>query len=170
VTAVLRRRTRAREYALHVLYMADLRGEEAYGDAEAYVGGEARDPEIRAYALALVGGVRAHREEIDGWIRRTAKNWDLERMAVLDRNVLRLGIYELLHSEEVPPKVAINEAIEIAKRYSTTQSGAFVNGILDRVRILAGVKGDEPPGADAGVPAPHDPGGAVPADPASPPR
>ncbi|HKB16128.1 MAG TPA: transcription antitermination factor NusB [Planctomycetota bacterium] len=164
MTGVLRRRTRAREYALHVLYMVDVRGEDAYGEAAAYVEAQARDPEIRAFAHSLVEGVRAHREEIDGWIRRTAKNWDLERMAVLDRNVLRLGVYELLHAGEVPAKVAINEAIEMAKRYSTSQSGAFVNGILDRIRILSGAKREEAP-----APGPADPAG-IPADPSPPPR
>jgi transcription antitermination factor NusB len=170
VTTVLRRRTRGREFALHVLYMADLRGEEAYGEAAAYVGAESRDLEVRAFAQALVDGVRAHREAIDDWIRRTAKNWDLERMAVLDRNVLRLGIYELLFAGDVPPKVAINEAIEMAKRYSTAQSGAFVNGILDRVRVLAGVGGEERrPGGEAKAP-PASGDAPLPADPAAPSR
>ena len=156
MTGVLRRRTRAREYALHILYMADVAGPEAYEQAGAYLEKETRDPEIREYAWRLIVGVRESREEIDGWIRRTAKNWDLERMAALDRNILRIGIYELLHVEEVPPKVAINEAIEAAKRYSTAQSGAFVNGILDRVRELAG-KGILPGGKAPPAPLPDPP-------------
>jgi transcription antitermination factor NusB len=139
VTVATRRRTRSRELALHVLYMGDVKGAEAFDEAEEHFASQARDPEIRAYARRLVEGVRANQGEIDDWIRRTAKNWDLSRMAALDRNLLRIGIYELLHEESVPPRVAINEAIELGKRYSTTQSGAFINGILDRVRVLAGV-------------------------------
>jgi len=147
VTVATRRRTRARELALHVLYMGDVKGPEAFEEAEEHFASQARDPEIRAYARRVLEGVREHQAEIDEWIRRTAKNWDLARMAALDRNLLRMGIYELLHEEGVPPRVAINEAIELGKRYSTTQSGAFINGILDRVRVLAGV-------GDRGGPAP----------------
>jgi N utilization substance protein B len=82
----------------------------------------------------VVDGVREHRVSIDTLIRDAARNWDLERMASVDRNALRIGCYELLHEPDVPMKVAINEAIELGKRYSTESSGAFVNGILDRIR------------------------------------
>jgi N utilization substance protein B len=81
----------------------------------------------------LVAGVKKHRPEIDKLLSRVAENWRLDRMAAIDRNILRLGAYEILHRPEVPPKVAINEALELAKRYSTAQSSRFVNGILDKV-------------------------------------
>jgi transcription antitermination factor NusB len=74
-------------------------------------------------------------QEIDTLLRKVARNWGLERMAVVDRNILRMATWEMLYSRDVPPKVAINEAIELGKRYSTANSGAFVNGILDRIRI-----------------------------------
>ena len=75
-------------------------------------------------------------DDLNDWIEAIAENWRLNRMAHVDRNVLRMAVYELIHKPEVPFKVVINEAIDIAKRYSTSQSGSFVNGILDRARIL----------------------------------
>ena len=82
---------------------------------------------------ALVRGTKANQEKIDQTISRFTEHWDLERMAVVDRNILRLAVYELLWTGDVPPKVAINEAIEIAKKFGTRESGRFINGILDRV-------------------------------------
>jgi N utilization substance protein B len=76
---------------------------------------------------------------VDRLLREAAQNWDIERMAVIDRNAMRIGCYELLHVKDVPAKVAINEAIELGKRYSTEQSGAFINGILDRIRKERGL-------------------------------
>ena len=78
-------------------------------------------------------GVVEHRDELDGVIRGVAQNWEIARMAVIDRNVLRMAAYELLHCPDIPPKVAINEAIELGKRFSTQNSGAFINGILDKI-------------------------------------
>jgi N utilization substance protein B len=90
-------------------------------------------PEDRAstYFFRLVNGVRAHREELDAYISRFSEHWRLERMASLDRAILRLAIFELLHCPEVPPKVALNEAVELGKRFGADNSGAFINGILD---------------------------------------
>ena len=88
----------------------------------------------QAYADELVAGVTAHWEELDQHIQRLASNYELHRIAAVDRNILRLAIYEMLHCPDVPPVVAINEGIEIAKRFGTEESGRFVNGILDRVR------------------------------------
>lgn len=102
-------------------------------DAEAQ--GQLKDEDGRAFTRRLVKGALQHKDEIDRILRRVARNWNLERMAAVDRNVLRMAVYELLHCAEVPPKVTINEAIEIAKRYSTANSGGFVNGIIDRIRI-----------------------------------
>jgi len=94
----------------------------------------AEEIEIREFAEPLIRGTVAHREEIDAKIRQYAKNWDLHRMAVVDRNVMRLAIYEMLYREDIPPVVSINEAVDIAKKYSTPESGKFVNGILDRIK------------------------------------
>lgn len=86
------------------------------------------------FAEGLIRGVMEKLPELDAKIKSLADNWDLSRLAPVDRNILRLAIYEMLFREEIPPVVSINEAIEIAKRYSTEESGKFVNGILDRVK------------------------------------
>lgn len=89
---------------------------------------------VRGFADPLIRGVLEHREPIDELIRKHAKNWDVKRMAAVDRNVMRLAIYEMLHRLDIPPVVSINEAVDIAKRFSTEDSGKFVNGILDKVK------------------------------------
>ncbi|MDD3579690.1 MAG: transcription antitermination factor NusB, partial [Desulfobacca sp.] len=86
-----------------------------------------------AYFRQLVEGVQAHQAELDALITRFAEHWRLERMTVIDRNLLRLATFELLYVPQVPPKAAINEAVELAKRYGTEDSAAFINGILDRI-------------------------------------
>ena len=90
---------------------------------------------IRDFALNLVEGVLRHRPETDERISRYAENYELNRLAVVDRNILRLAIYEMLHRMDIPPVVSINEAIEIAKRFGSEESSRFVNGILDRVKL-----------------------------------
>ncbi|HTG45332.1 MAG TPA: transcription antitermination factor NusB [Verrucomicrobiae bacterium] len=89
---------------------------------------------MRVFADPLIRGTLESLEEIDGKIKHYAKNWDMNRMAVVDRNILRLAIYEMLHRQDIPPVVSINEAVDIAKRFSTDDSGRFVNGILDKVK------------------------------------
>ncbi|MCC7138849.1 MAG: transcription antitermination factor NusB [Planctomycetes bacterium] len=135
---VVRVRTRARELALQFLYALDVQGagyrERLDGFLHEELSGKQGEAEATEYAKKLVDGVTLHRPAIDTLLSEAAKNWGLGRMAVIDRNVLRIGCYEMLHERDVPTKVVINEAIELAKRYSTEQSGAFVNGILDRIR------------------------------------
>lgn len=134
----MRVRTRARELALQFLYQVDLQGREYRLHLEAFLhealAGKPGGAEAEAYACQLVDGVMRRQDKIDELLREAARNWELERMAVVDRNALRIGCYELLYEDQVPMKVAINEAIELAKRFSTEASGAFVNGILDRIR------------------------------------
>ena len=89
---------------------------------------------MRLFAEPLIRGTLEYRDEMDELITRYAKNWDLHRMAAVDRNILRLAIYEMLHREDIPPVVSINEAVDIAKKFSTEDSGKFVNGILDKVK------------------------------------
>jgi N utilization substance protein B len=86
-----------------------------------------------AYAVELVRGVEEHREEVDALIRKYADRWSLERMPVIDRNLLRMAVFELAHRPDVPVAVAISEAVELAKRYSTDDSGRFINGMLGRI-------------------------------------
>ncbi|MDE3100028.1 MAG: transcription antitermination factor NusB [Verrucomicrobiota bacterium] len=92
------------------------------------------EAETRLFADPLIRGVIEHREAIDERIKSHAKNWELHRIAAVDRNVMRLAIFEMLHREDIPPVVSINEAVDIAKKFSTQDSGKFVNGILDKVR------------------------------------
>src|SRR6188474_432446 len=89
---------------------------------------------MRHFADPLIRGTLEHRDEADELITQHAKNWDLHRMAAVDRNILRLAIYEMLHRDDIPPVVSINEAVDIAKKFSTNDSGKFVNGILDRIK------------------------------------
>jgi N utilization substance protein B len=94
----------------------------------------AQELATRQFADRLIHGVLEHRTELDARISQHAQNWDLRRMAVVDRNILRLAIYEMLHREDIPPVVSINEAVDIAKKFSTQDSGKFVNGILDKIK------------------------------------
>jgi len=91
-----------------------------------------RDDDLRTFARELVAGVRRHRAALDAAVEGVAANWSLKRMAATDRNVLRLGAFELLHTD-TPPRVAIDEAVELAKRFGAAQSSQFVNGILDKI-------------------------------------
>jgi len=126
------RRSRARQVAFQVLYQDDLNPTSDPAEDDALLERRLRLPELVEFARELVAGVRRHREELDQAIGQTAANWSVQRMPATDRNVLRLGAYEILHSD-TPDRVAIDEAIELAKRFGTAQSAAFVNGILDRL-------------------------------------
>jgi N utilization substance protein B len=128
------KRRKARELALQFLYQLDLRGEaDPASSAEEFWSRHPVDIEVRDFSDVLVRGTMLHRGKIDELITQYAEHWDLERMAVVDRNILRAGIFELLWTTDVPPKVAINEAIEVAKKFGTQESSRFINGILDRI-------------------------------------
>lgn len=92
------------------------------------------EAETRLFAEPLIRGALQHRVALDEIIMRHVKNWELNRIAAVDRNVLRLAIFEMLHRDDIPPVVSINEAVDIAKKFSTPESGKFVNGILDKVK------------------------------------
>ncbi|GMR05145.1 MAG: transcription antitermination factor NusB [Thermodesulfobacteriota bacterium] len=118
-------RHRSREKALHLLYRLDIsEGETTGGTAPL---------EEEDYGAALAAGVTAHGAEIDKLIEDFCENWSVDRMAVVDRNILRLAVFELLYRREVPYKVVIDEAVELANRYCSEDSGAFINGVLDRI-------------------------------------
>jgi N utilization substance protein B len=139
------KRTKARERAVQALYQLDVAAsdlDEAL--ARFWRSFEPVEREVREQAEELVRGVAAHRHAIDEAIEAASANWRLDRMAKVDRNVLRLAVHELLHRPDVPVKVVINEAIELGKKYGSESSGAFVNGVLDR--IAAGL----PPRGEAG--------------------
>jgi N utilization substance protein B len=128
------KRREGREAAVQFLVFCDLNQGAGTDAALAFWELRPATKGIRDFALPLVEGALEHRAEIDELISRYAENYELHRLAVVDRNVLRLAIYEMLHRNDIPPVVSINEAIEIAKKFSTAESGKFVNGLLDRVK------------------------------------
>ena len=131
----MRKRTQGRELALQLLYQVDLLTKLPTDEQEKFLAEHAEGPEVREFAQSLVAGVAEHHADIDAEIEEVAKNWELGRMAIIDRNILRMGVLELCYrSDDIPPKVAINEAVDLAKKYSSKNSSGFVNGILDKVR------------------------------------
>lgn len=124
-------RREGREAAVQYLYLCEVNGE---CDLDSFYKFRGLSPSARKFCGGLVAGTREHQADIDGTIRKSAQNYELNRISAVDRNVLRVAIHEMLHCPETPPVVAINEAIEIAKKYSTEESGRFVNGVLDQIR------------------------------------
>ncbi len=124
-----------REAVIQFLYQVDTHRPLNIPEALASFWKQNEEPQsVREFAEVLLKGVLEKMPEVDAKIRTLADNWDFERLAVVDRNILRLAIYEMLFCPEIPPVVSINEAIEIAKKFSTAESGKFVNGLLDRVK------------------------------------
>jgi len=131
----VRKRTRARELALQMLYQLDARGDDAWDLVDPML--QREEPgadDVHEFARELIRGTMDKRDEIDVLLKDAAQNWQLHRMAVVDRNILRMAVFEMMNLDAVPTKVTINEAIELGKRFSTKQSGSFINGILDRIR------------------------------------
>jgi transcription antitermination protein NusB len=125
------RRSRAREVALQILFEDDVNPRATVADMKTFVHGRLNNQELGEFCLSLILGVRRNQGELDELLKKTADNWSLSRMASTDRNVLRLGAYEILYTE-TPDRAAINEAVELAKRFGSAQSAQFVNGILDK--------------------------------------
>jgi N utilization substance protein B len=130
-------RRRARELALALLYELEFHPGDPTARLAAFWDDRPAPPAARAYAQSLAEGVVKHRDDLDARIAAHAEHWTLERMPLVDRNILRLAAYELLHGGEVPERVVINEAIELAKAFGGEDSGRFVNGVLDRIRAAA---------------------------------
>lgn len=124
-------RRKARELALKMLYQQETQGEDPLSALEKYTEVFPYKEAVVSYAKKLLEGIKEHKGEIDSRIREASKNWRLERMTIVDKNILRIGVYEILYSEDVPPAVAIDEAIELGKKYGCEDSGQFINGILD---------------------------------------
>ncbi len=133
VKITLGKRRRSRESALQVLYQWDLTGQDSPKALahfkENFLSKEESDP----YCDQIVQGVLAHRKEIDQFIEQYSKNWRLDRITPIDHTILRIAIFELLYCKEIPPKVALNEAVDLGKEYGSEDSGRFINGILDRI-------------------------------------
>ena len=130
----MRKRTKAREAILTILYQLDVTNDPIDELINKYVESQGiTDEEIQVYIKRVVDGTVERLSEIDPLISKYADNWELDRMAVLDRNILRYSVYELMYMDDIPPKVTINESVNIAKKFSLDDSGKFVNGVLDKV-------------------------------------
>jgi transcription antitermination factor NusB len=144
------KRRASREFAVQVLFHMEF----CPGDTDAgfdLVCENFRPPEkVVPFARVLVQGVCEKKEDLDLAIGRASKNWRLERMSRVDRNILRVGAYELLYLKEIPPKVAIDEAVEMAKKFGTGESGSFINGILDNIYNRIRMEQDENAQKDVG--------------------
>src|SRR5262245_36946319 len=148
------RRTRGRESAEQVLNQTEQNPGIDPKDVRRFIERRLRgDARLCEFAESLVSGVQQNQARIDPLIAAAAENWRLDRMAAIDRNILRLGAFEMLFCPDVPTKVAINEALELAKRYSTAQSSRFVNGILDRLQASIPDAGSSEPASEPEPPA-----------------
>ncbi|MCK5535136.1 transcription antitermination factor NusB [bacterium] len=127
-------RRKAREYALQILYFMDVCNLDEEENRDFLQGQEHHSGKVVKFVNQLVEGTVKNIANIDDLISQYAKNWELERMAVVDRNILRCAAYEILYLTETPISVIINEAVELAKKYSTSESGKFINGILDKLK------------------------------------
>ena len=145
-------RSRAREVALQLLFERDHNGQPQRPDIERFVTARLREVPARQFCLALYDGVVEHMSEIDQRLAEAADNWRLPRMATVDRNALRLGAFELLFCPRTPPKVSMDETIELARRFGSADSPSFVNGVLDRLRRVTAPTAGETPVVDAVTP------------------
>ena len=147
-------RRRGREAALQLLYAVEMTHadvDEVLGSSWAHALTAAR---TREFTGVLLRGVIASRDEIDALIREWSANWSLERIGLVERNILRFAIYELMFMPEIPPNVTINEAIEVAKRYGADDAPSFINGILDRIKDQVAPSEDDPVAASDPVSSP----------------
>ncbi len=146
----MRKRTKAREYALQLLYQIDISRIDVSQVIDEFWQYHHIPQDVKTFAERLVRGTVEHMPEIDRLIGACASNWEIGRMAVVDRNILRLGVFELVHlSSDVPPKVCLNEAVELAKRFGDEESSRFVNGILDTIHKQQPTRADGPSDAPA---------------------
>ena len=132
------RRRQSREIALQLLYALDITRANSREVLRAAWTETMLSPEIRDFTTTLVTGVIQRRDEIDAFIQECSTNWSLERIGMVERNILRFAIYELCFLPDIPPNVTINEAVEVAKKYGTEEAPAFINGILDHVKHAVG--------------------------------
>jgi len=130
----LGRRRKSREFALQVLYQLNITKEDANRVLAQFQEHFSPEGEVDEFLKRLVLGVLEHCRELDRLIEQYSENWRLDRINMIDRNILRMALFELLYCEDIPPKVTINEAIDLGKRYGSDDSGSFINGILDRIQ------------------------------------
>jgi N utilization substance protein B len=127
-------RRKAREYALQLLFQIDFTGKKnEFEIAENFRDNKKEDVSLKKFAEELVSGTISNLVKIDKIIQESAEHWKVDRMAAVDRNILRFAVYEILYRNDIPPAVTINEALEIAKKYSSSDSAPFINGLLDKI-------------------------------------
>jgi N utilization substance protein B len=137
-------RRRSRELAMQVLFQIEMNGDDSEEAVELFCKHFEVSKNAKPFFLRLVNGVKVCQDELDRLIERFSDNWKISRMSGVDRNLMRVAVYELLYCEDIPPKVSINEAIDIGRRFGTEQSPAFINGILDSIRIFLEEKKEAP--------------------------
>jgi transcription antitermination protein NusB len=130
----LGRRRKSREFALQVLYQLNITKQEVITALTQFQEHFLSNGEADEFLKRLVLGVLEHCQELDRLIEQYSENWHLDRINIVERNILRMALFELLYCEEIPPKVTINEAIDLGKRYGSEDSGSFINGLLDRIQ------------------------------------
>lgn len=128
-------RRKSRELAMQALFYIDMSQNDSNDLLERFCVNFNPSKKARPFFLKLVNGVVQEKSEIDSIIEKFSDNWKISRMSCVDRNIMRIAVYELLYCQDIPPKVSINEAIEIGKKFGTEESGAFINGILDSIRM-----------------------------------
>ncbi|MDQ1317315.1 MAG: 3,5-nucleoside bisphosphate phosphatase [Candidatus Poribacteria bacterium] len=132
----MRKRSKARESVLQILYQIDVTGDPVDTVLNQYWHTRNRNPEVVDFANEIVKGTTEHFSEIDVIISQHSESWEISKMPIIDRNILRFAIYEILYVDDIPPKVTIDEAVDLANNYGTPNSGKFINGILDKIMTL----------------------------------
>ena len=127
-------RRQARELAMQALFYMDIRKDASEEMLEYFCGCFCPSKKSRPFFIKLVNGVLGAKDQIDALVERFSQNWKINRMSCVDRNVMRIAVYEMIYCDDIPPKVSINEAIDIGKKFGTQESGAFINGIMDSIR------------------------------------
>ena len=127
-------RRQAREIAMQALFYMDMRNDVSIEMLERFCDNFSPSPKTQPFFLKLVNGVMDAKNELDHLIERFSKNWGIQRMSGVDRNVMRIAVFELMYCDDIPPKVSINEAVDVGKKFGTEESGAFINGIMDSIR------------------------------------
>lgn len=129
-------RRRSRELAMQALFYVDMRQNKSEEILDLYLQSFTPSKKVLPFFLELVNGVIREKDQIDTMIERFSSNWKMSRMSCVDRNIMRIAVYEMLYCSDIPLKVSINEAIDVGKKFGTEESGAFINGILDSVRLV----------------------------------
>jgi len=134
-------RRQARELAMQALFYMDMQKDASEEMLEHFCGCFCASKKSRPFLIKLVNGVIGNKGQIDALVERFSQNWKINRMSCVDRNVMRIAVYEMLYCDDIPPKVSINEAVDIGKKFGTQDSGAFINGIMDSIKEALELEG-----------------------------